>query len=369
MTGAPKIAAVDLIAALEPVGRGASMGALGVLRPDGDFDLALTIRTFAVADGARPSLGRRRHRVELRAGGRDRGVVGEGAAAARGRRRARGRMRLLAVAVAGRGVVDPGEPVFGAGDEALLRGRAAFETTRVYGGRPVLPRASTSSGSPRRPPASGSPPPDADECERLAATALEAAGEPDAGPPPLLDRDDARRDRRRDPARARGAARARHAARLAATRRRPRAGRAGCFPASSRRATRSTWPARPRLAAAAPTTPSSSRTATSCSRRRSRTSGGAAATRSTRRRSRSACSPGVTRATLLELAPAAGYRVREGAFTLDDLLGADEAFTSSSIREVAAGGRARRQRRSATAPRARPRARSQTRSSRARDAG
>jgi para-aminobenzoate synthetase component 1 len=51
ITGAPKIAAVDLIAALEPVGRGASMGALGVLRPDGDFDFALTIRTFAVAGG------------------------------------------------------------------------------------------------------------------------------------------------------------------------------------------------------------------------------------------------------------------------------------------------------------------------------
>ena len=49
VTGAPKIAAVDLIAALEPVGRGASMGALGTLRPNGDFDLALTIRTFAVA--------------------------------------------------------------------------------------------------------------------------------------------------------------------------------------------------------------------------------------------------------------------------------------------------------------------------------
>jgi para-aminobenzoate synthetase component I len=49
VTGAPKIAALDLIAALEPVGRGASMGALGVLRPDGDFDLALTIRTFALA--------------------------------------------------------------------------------------------------------------------------------------------------------------------------------------------------------------------------------------------------------------------------------------------------------------------------------
>ena len=51
ITGAPKIAAVDLIAELEPVGRGASMGALGVLRPDGDFELALTIRTLAVAEG------------------------------------------------------------------------------------------------------------------------------------------------------------------------------------------------------------------------------------------------------------------------------------------------------------------------------
>ena len=49
VTGAPKIAAVDLIAALEPVGRGASMGALGTIRPNGDLDLALTIRTFAVA--------------------------------------------------------------------------------------------------------------------------------------------------------------------------------------------------------------------------------------------------------------------------------------------------------------------------------
>ena len=51
VTGAPKIAAVDLIAELEPVGRGASMGALGWVRGNGDFELALTIRTFAVADG------------------------------------------------------------------------------------------------------------------------------------------------------------------------------------------------------------------------------------------------------------------------------------------------------------------------------
>ena len=51
VTGAPKISALDHIAALEPVGRGASMGALGRVYPNGDLDLALTIRTFAVAEG------------------------------------------------------------------------------------------------------------------------------------------------------------------------------------------------------------------------------------------------------------------------------------------------------------------------------
>ena len=51
VTGAPKISAVDHIAALEPVGRGASMGALGRVYPNGDLDLALTIRTFAIAEG------------------------------------------------------------------------------------------------------------------------------------------------------------------------------------------------------------------------------------------------------------------------------------------------------------------------------
>jgi para-aminobenzoate synthetase component 1 len=51
ITGAPKIAAIDHIARLEPVGRGASMGALGTVLPSGDFELALTIRTFAFAQG------------------------------------------------------------------------------------------------------------------------------------------------------------------------------------------------------------------------------------------------------------------------------------------------------------------------------
>jgi len=43
---------------------------------------------------------------------------------------------------------------------------------------------------------------------------------------------------------------------------------------------------------------------------------------------------GVTRAVLLELAPAAGYEVKEGHYELERLDSADEAFTSSSVREV-----------------------------------
>src|SRR5207244_2487545 len=91
--------------------------------------------------GPDPSLGRRRHRLGLGSCRRGRGVVGEGAAAARRDRRADTRARgglvtLLALGVLGRGIVPPDEPVLRADDEALLRGRAAFETLRVYGGRP-----------------------------------------------------------------------------------------------------------------------------------------------------------------------------------------------------------------------------------------
>jgi para-aminobenzoate synthetase component 1 len=50
VTGAPKISAIDQIALLEPIGRGASMGAVGTVYPNGDLELALTIRTFAVVD-------------------------------------------------------------------------------------------------------------------------------------------------------------------------------------------------------------------------------------------------------------------------------------------------------------------------------
>jgi 4-amino-4-deoxychorismate lyase len=88
-------------------------------------------------------------------------------------------MTLLAVAVAGRGVVPPSEPVLHADDEAFIRGRAAFETTRVYDGRPFrfdahLDRLEGSAS------AIGLPPVDRATVEALAADALEAADERNA---------------------------------------------------------------------------------------------------------------------------------------------------------------------------------------------
>jgi 4-amino-4-deoxychorismate lyase len=43
---------------------------------------------------------------------------------------------------------------------------------------------------------------------------------------------------------------------------------------------------------------------------------------------------GVTRAAVLEAAPAAGFKVDEGAYALAELLEAEEVFTTSSVREV-----------------------------------
>jgi 4-amino-4-deoxychorismate lyase len=43
---------------------------------------------------------------------------------------------------------------------------------------------------------------------------------------------------------------------------------------------------------------------------------------------------GITRAVVMELAGPAGYRVVEGVFTADDLVGAEEAFLSSTVVEV-----------------------------------
>jgi branched-subunit amino acid aminotransferase/4-amino-4-deoxychorismate lyase len=77
-------------------------------------------------------------------------------------------MDVCAVAVAGRGLVDPQEPVFAADDEALLRGRSVFETARVYAGRPFLLDRHLERFA-RSAERVGLAPPEAAECERLAA--------------------------------------------------------------------------------------------------------------------------------------------------------------------------------------------------------
>jgi para-aminobenzoate synthetase component 1 len=59
ITGAPKIRAMEVLAELEPHARGAYTGALGWISPDGDFDLAVGIRTVTLTDS----------KVEFPAGG------------------------------------------------------------------------------------------------------------------------------------------------------------------------------------------------------------------------------------------------------------------------------------------------------------
>ncbi|MEZ5099733.1 MAG: aminotransferase class IV [Thermoleophilia bacterium] len=88
-------------------------------------------------------------------------------------------MTLLALAVGGRGIVDPDTPVLCADDEALLRGRAAFETMRVYAGTPFrldehLARLAASAER------IGLPEVDRGGLAELAALALDHAGVADA---------------------------------------------------------------------------------------------------------------------------------------------------------------------------------------------
>ena len=248
----PKIAALDLIAALEPVGRGASMGALGVVRGNGDLELALTIRTFAVAEG----------RIHLWVGG---GIVWDSDPAAEieeswtkarpllaaigAPRRGGGPLTLLAVAVSGRGVVDPAEPVLRADDEALLRGRGGFETLRVYGGMPFrleehLARLAASAerlGLPA-----------ADAARARGARRARRSSQPQR-PTPSCGSSGRRRRPRRSRSSVDAAARPRRAPRARATAdlapRHRADGAVAARRASSRRATPSTWPPRRRRSA------------------------------------------------------------------------------------------------------------------------
>ncbi|MDX3190377.1 aminodeoxychorismate synthase component I [Streptomyces sp. MN03-5084-2B] len=52
VTGAPKIRALDLIAALEPCGRGVYTGAIGLVSPAAGLELNVAIRTFEIAGGS-----------------------------------------------------------------------------------------------------------------------------------------------------------------------------------------------------------------------------------------------------------------------------------------------------------------------------
>jgi 4-amino-4-deoxychorismate lyase len=85
----------------------------------------------------------------------------------------------LALAVLGRGVVDPAVPLLRADDEAVLRGRAAFETMRVYAGVPFrvelhLRRLAESARVLEL------PPPDPEALRSLVGEALASLDAPDA---------------------------------------------------------------------------------------------------------------------------------------------------------------------------------------------
>ena len=86
--------------------------------------------------------------------------------------------RPLAAAVSGRGVVDPDDAVVACDDEGFARGRAAFETLRVYDGAPFrlaehVDRLVQSAAR------IGLPAPDAAEVSDLARLALAAVGSRD----------------------------------------------------------------------------------------------------------------------------------------------------------------------------------------------
>jgi branched-subunit amino acid aminotransferase/4-amino-4-deoxychorismate lyase len=232
---------------------------------------------------------------------------------------------LLAAAVAGRGLVDPAAPVFHPDDEALLRGAAAFETVRIRGGRAVLARRhierlERSCLALRLPPPDGVPElaelavgaSGADQgALRLFRTGMTLLATVAALPPGLEDL------RRRGIALVTvptttaglltGVKATSYATALAAIAQAERAGADDAIYLGEGEmvleATMSNiwWRDDDVLVTPALTT---------------------------------GVLPGVTRGAVAALARSAGYRIREGSFTLPHLLNADEAFTSSAVREL-----------------------------------
>jgi 4-amino-4-deoxychorismate lyase len=249
---------------------------------------------------------------------------------------------LLAVAVGGRGVVDPDEPVLNADDEALLRGRAAFETTRVYGGTPfkLSEHLARLAGSAAR---IGLPPVDEQAVEGLARSALGAANSPDAVL--RLYWTAGREGSGRPTALALVSSIPEHLDDL-----RARGSKLVSLPLGLQADLRAFAPWL--LGGVKSTSYAVNMAAEAEARRRGADDAVFLAsdeivlegpvTNVWWRLEDVLYTPGlelgilagVTRATLIEQAAALGYDVREGAFPLSQLASADEAFTSSSVREV-----------------------------------
>jgi len=249
---------------------------------------------------------------------------------------------LLALAVGGRGLVDPDEPVLRADDEALSRGRAAFETTRVYDGRPfkLEEHLARLAGSGER---IGLPSVDLEECAQLARSAIEAAGEPDAVL--RLYWTAGREGESRPTALALVSALPPHLDVM-----RSRGIKVVALPLGLEADLRAFAPWL--LGGVKSTSYAVNMAAEAEARRRGADDAVFLArdeivlegpvTNVWWRLARVLYTPalelgilaGVTRATLIGEAAALGYEVREGAFALSHLASADEAFTSSSIREV-----------------------------------
>ena len=233
--------------------------------------------------------------------------------------------KLLAVAVAGVGLVDPEAPVFYPDDEALLRGAAAFETVRMRRGRPVLlrrhvGRLGRSALALRLPPPEG-----ADELARQVA---EASGLDEgtirlfrtgrtlvatAGPlPPGLEE-----------MRRRGIA--------VVTVRTTSAGLLTGVKATSYATALAAVAAAEKTGADDAIYLGEGETVLEATMSNVWwREGDVLVTPSLA----TGVLPGVTRGAVAALARGAGYRVREGSFTLPHLLRADEAFTSSAVREI-----------------------------------
>jgi branched-subunit amino acid aminotransferase/4-amino-4-deoxychorismate lyase len=235
-------------------------------------------------------------------------------------------VNVAAVAVAGRGLVDPHAPVFTADDEALLRGRAVFETTRVYDGRPFrleahVERLGRSAAHVRL------PAPDADECARLAELVVGAAHRDDLSlrffwTGTTLVATAAEIDPSLEELRTRGlklaVVRWSTGALAAAKSTSYAENMAAQDEAAERGADDALLVAHDGTVLEAPT-------ANVWWRERDRLLTPALEL---------PILAGVTRAVLLELASAAGYATEEGRWPLERLLAADEVFLSSSIREV-----------------------------------